>query len=213
MAKSARHRQLARIHLLSKELQLERDQYEAVLFTVAGVESSKSLDEPGRIKVIRHLEERLPKGKRYRRRPHNADSPDRKQLKKIEALLTDASLPWEYAMGMARHMYSKDRLEFCSSNELTGIIAALQKQAVKRLSKALEEKAQELLLPLIHLPYMARVLVDFDCSTRNLWTDPQAMSLLLRWLNGKLSPSCDYQHPEGANACAGCRYRFSQRQR
>lgn len=139
-AKSQRTRQLARIHCLKRDIGMTDEQYEAVLWTVARVESSKDLDAHGRMQVIRQLETRLQatrKGQRYPGRPHNADRP---QIRKIEALLADAGRPWAYADTIAKRITGKDRITFCSDADLGKIIAALEYDAGRR--KRREEQAR-----------------------------------------------------------------------
>jgi hypothetical protein len=53
------------------------------------------------------------------------------QLRKVYALLTDMSLSWEYADGMAARMYGQKRTEQLTPNELRGLIAALMKRQQK----------------------------------------------------------------------------------
>ena len=53
------------------------------------------------------------------------------QLRKIYALLTDMSLSWEYADGMAARMYGQKRVEQLKPSELRGLIAALTKRQQK----------------------------------------------------------------------------------
>ena len=105
MSKAARTKQLGRIHILAKQIGMDREQYEAVLWTVARLESAKDLDAHGRMAVIKHLQSRLPKSG-YKGRPNNADNPNRQELKKIEALLTDADLAWAYAQAMSPVSYT-----------------------------------------------------------------------------------------------------------
>ncbi|NKB37884.1 MAG: DUF1018 domain-containing protein [Gammaproteobacteria bacterium] len=120
-----RNNHLAQIHILKKELALDDDTYQDVLFTVARVRSSKDLDEYGRKKVIQHM--RSLKGKSsYPGRPHNCD--ENPQLQKIEALLAENKKSWAYADGIAKRMYQKDRVAFCDGQQLTGIITALIRQ-------------------------------------------------------------------------------------
>lgn len=53
-------------------------------------------------------------------------SADRRlQGRKIQALLCDSGLGWAYADGIARRMHGRERVEWCSPDELRGIIAAL----------------------------------------------------------------------------------------
>jgi phage gp16-like protein len=128
-----RHRkaELAKIHIAKKDLGLDDDTYRAMLQQVGGVASSKDLTALGRAKVLEHLKSHgFDSKKHIPKKPNNLSRS--KQMGKIEALLADAGRPWAYAIGMARHMYKKDRLEFCGGDELRGIIAALAKDQKKR---------------------------------------------------------------------------------
>lgn len=203
------HRGLARIHCLAKELGLDRDQYEAVLWTVGRVHSSKELDAHGRKLVIDHLQShvnaRTRRASLYPSRPHNADTEKRAELKKIEALLADADKPWAYALGIAERMYGKERLEFCSNAQLAGVISALHGQALKRLHAELEqvlgqEWAQTLAVA-------AALLFGFDGWHRDVTRYPEAMSLVLRWYRGEVAPSCAWPVQlleEQPACCRGC---------
>lgn len=145
--------ELAKIHIAKKELGLDDDTYRALLRRVIdlnplhitalgktkafeGVISAKYLTSLGRAAVLSHFKSSGFAGKKaYPGRPHNTDSKTANtaaQLRKIEALLADAKRPWAYAVSMAKHMYKKDTLTFCNSQELAGLIAALVKDAKKR---------------------------------------------------------------------------------
>ena len=130
-----RSRDLARIHILKAELGLDDDTYRDTLFTLARVRSAADLDAGGRAAVLDHLQALTAKVKRrnaYPGRPHNIDSEERgPMLRKIEAYLTEARRPWAYAQGMARRMFHVDQLEFADAKQLRGIIAALEKDALR----------------------------------------------------------------------------------
>jgi phage gp16-like protein len=125
----ARRRELARIHLLKRDLRLDDECYGDVLFTVARVRSAADLDAHGRKAVIRHMSSRLPHGQRragakgYPGEPRTLDK--RPLLQKIGAQLADAGRPWSYAEALAKRIAHKDRLRFCSDAELSKIVAAL----------------------------------------------------------------------------------------
>jgi phage gp16-like protein len=53
-------------------------------------------------------------------------------LAKIEALLADAGREWAYAIAMAKRMCKVDRLEWCSDDQLSKLVAALQIDANRR---------------------------------------------------------------------------------
>ena len=129
-----RNAALGKIHLAKKQLAMDDDTYRAMLLTIGGVKSSKELTPEGINKVVRHLEHVgavFTKAKRAGKKPHNLDSESSRAayMSKIEALLAEAGRPWEYAKAMAKHMYKKEALEFCSGNELAGIITGLVKNA------------------------------------------------------------------------------------
>ena len=144
--------ELAKIHIAKKELGLEDDTYRALLRRVIdlnpahltalgktkafeGVISAKYLTVLGRAAVLEHLKASGFTGKAaYPGKPHNTDSQTSgtaPQLRKIEALLAEAGRPWAYAATMAKHMYKKEKLEFCNSQELAGLFAGLTKNAAR----------------------------------------------------------------------------------
>ncbi|UOA07646.1 regulatory protein GemA [Methylobacter sp. S3L5C] len=143
--------ELAKIHIAKKDLGLDDDTYRDLLRKVnaldaryltaigktkafEGVISAKYLTALGRAAVLEQLKQAGFTGKTaYPGRPHNIDSAatTAKQLKKLEALLAEAGRPWAYATAMAVQMYKKSKLEFCNSQELAGLIAALTKNAAR----------------------------------------------------------------------------------
>lgn len=210
MKPDPRNRELGRIHILKKDLGLDEDTYRVVLWTVARVESSKDLDSHGRRKVIEHLEAHAKrKAQPYRGRPHNADTSDRGEMRKIEALLTDAGKPWAYAAAMAKRMFKKERLEFCGVGELAAIIAALHKQALKRLGGELAAVFGE------HWPLAAQhyAMMLFGLpSTHSVEADAQAMSEVLRWWRGELQAVCTYPVNLDRPKCCACCYERAKAQ-
>jgi len=132
--------ELAKIHIAKKELGMDDSTYRAMLKQVAGVDSSKDLSAQGRALVLEHLKKAGFQGK-HSGKPNNlpSSSPRSAKLGKIEALLADGKLPWAYAVAIAGRMYDKERLEFCSDDELTGIITALVKDQNKRKARSPDE--------------------------------------------------------------------------
>lgn len=118
------------IHTAKRALEMDDATYRALLQRIAGVESSKNLNPLGVARVLREFE-RLgfkPVAGAGRARPRVPDSRV-KQIGKINALLTHAGRPWSYADSLARRMYKVDAIEWCSSEQLSGLIAALSKDA------------------------------------------------------------------------------------
>jgi len=124
-ATNLRNKDLAKIHLLSKKAGLDDDGRRDMMAQITGKRSSGKMNAFERGKVITHLQNTVPKQKKgqYPGKPNNIDS--NPQLQKIEALLAEGKKPWAYAVAIAKRMFKKDKLEFCSSNDLSGIIAAL----------------------------------------------------------------------------------------
>lgn len=125
----ARNRELAIIHLGKKELGMERDTYEAMLWAVARVRSAADLDHAGREAVIDHLVACGFK-KRGGAKRHEWSWVDRaaldKQpmLRKIIVLARGRGKP--YVDAMAEKMFHVERLEFANEEHLRKIIAALE---------------------------------------------------------------------------------------
>lgn len=139
-----RNRELATIHLAKKQLNMSDEDYRAMLWARGRVRSAKDLDHAGRRTVIDHLVScgfKVTKAKSKRAgTPHNLNSENRgPQLKKIEALLTDAGREWAYVDGMAKRMFKVDRVALCHEGHLQKLIAALtydqQRRAKKEISK------------------------------------------------------------------------------
>ena len=206
--KEPRSNDLARIHILKNDLGLDDDQYRVVLWTVARAESSKDLDTHGRRKVIEHLQSHVAarnKAKPYPARPNNVDAKKRKELTKIEALLTDAGKPWSYAEGIMRRITygRKQRLEFCSEGELAAIIGALERNAIKRLHGELEALFGEQWD--MHAAHYAALLFDFDSQHQDITRYSQPMSAVARWWRGELQAVCAWPVVLGqSRCCAGC---------
>jgi phage gp16-like protein len=133
-----KRRDLAAIHIAAKQLGMDREVYEAMLFTVARVRSAGDLDWTGRQRVLARLRALgFKPGKPSKPRPSewawvDQASPDRKPLlRKIIMQLKSAGRGKAYAEGIARQMFHVERLEFCSPDQLHAIVAALNKDAAR----------------------------------------------------------------------------------
>lgn len=134
MSADRRRRQLALIHCAARDLGLDRDSYENVLWAVARVRSAADLDEPARRRLIEHFKS-LGWEPRRGRRPKPSD--DRAPLiRKIDALLAAAGRGREYVeRGMLKHMFGPSapaRLEWLTPDALKRIAAALSYDARRR---------------------------------------------------------------------------------
>ena len=135
--KTARNRELARIHILKAQLKLDDESYRNVLWVQGRVDSAADLDQHGRQAVIKHLESHLPPVARRPRRiegtpPRTLAS--RPMLRKIAAQLGAADRPWAYGEALAARLAGKQALVFCSDADLRKIIAALAIDAGRRAS-------------------------------------------------------------------------------
>ena len=137
-----RRRDIARIHILAKELRLTEDERRDVIFAIAQKRSCSDLDFTGLARVRAHLEQRAAAatGKRVPPspgRPRNMYDRDRgPMLRKIEAMLLDAGRPWNYAHAMAQRMFHVDRIDFLTAYQLHALVSALAQDQKRRARAA-----------------------------------------------------------------------------
>lgn len=123
-----RNQQLSKIHIAKKELGLDDDTYRALLSRITGKSSAKDLSPLDVAKVLQEFERLGWKSKQGRNKPKPA-ADKAKQVGKIEAQLAEAGRPWDYGDGLAKRMYNADRLEWLDAKQLSGVVAALAKDA------------------------------------------------------------------------------------
>lgn len=124
-------------HTAAGRIGLSDEAYRSVLWEKARVHSSKDLSLAGFRSVMDEFdrlakEKNLPPREQHPSafRPRNMNAQDRApQLKKIEALLSEAGRPWAYAQSLAQRVCKVDRLEFCNPEQLGKVIAALMYDA------------------------------------------------------------------------------------
>lgn len=117
------------IHVAKRELRLDDGMYRDTLQNTVGKTSSKDCTTPELRKVLKEL-----KDKGFTVTFKNVERQNKPRvipalqgtLDKIEALLTDAKLPWSYADGIAKNMFDKSDLTLCNGDELRRIMLALQ---------------------------------------------------------------------------------------
>lgn len=197
------------VHIGKGKLRLDDETYRDMLQVHGGAGSTSDMTVAQLERVLAHLRScgftpaRASQNKAGKQRPpHTLGKGDKGDLtKKIEALLTDASLPWTYAVAMAKRMYRKDRIEFCDSEELAGIIAALDRAAIKRLVPLLNAALEAAGLQWGHAKYIAVLEFEFT-PKRAIETYPQMMSQVLRFLKGELVGTGKLK-PPGADTANG----------
>lgn len=131
-----RTKDLARIHLVAKQLGMDQDTYRAMLRGLTGKESAGDLDRRQRWQVLLELGRQL--GGSAASKPADPGRPAPQgaakdpMLRKIDAQLTSAKRTWAYAHAMAQRMFSRDRVEWCDPAQIHSIVAALEVDAKRR---------------------------------------------------------------------------------
>lgn len=159
MTSDAARRQLDReralIHTGCKTLGMSEDDRREMYWSVAGVRSFNELDRRGRARVIEHLRSRgfEPKTPRAGRKPNNFERMPM-YVTKVEALLADMGLSWQYAESIAwrisggrgrrQERPGTEKLEWFRGNDnWRALIAALHVEQEKRgLLASLDELLQ-----------------------------------------------------------------------
>lgn len=118
---------MAKIHIGKKELVLDDDTYRDLLWRVTGKRSCKDMNLEQLKDVLKVMEDSgfKPKAaKKYGKKPKVIR---RRQalMGKIEAMLADMELSWNYAHGIGENMFEIKRLEWLSDNQLYKVTQAL----------------------------------------------------------------------------------------
>ncbi|NTZ40680.1 regulatory protein GemA [Enterobacter sp. JMULE2] len=110
--------------------------YRQTLMRLTGKTSSTrcSLDELQTVKDYLHNAGFPRHSTRHGRRPSVAKTRE-DILKKVEALLADAGRPWDYATGMAKRMFQRERLDWLTTEELKKLMQALAVDAKRRAKR------------------------------------------------------------------------------
>ena len=135
MPMNPEHRR-AMIATIKIALAMNDDSYRALLTRVTGKGSAAALEKREMEAVLREMQ-RLgwkpvnPQGTR----PRVASEKDR-TLAKIGAILKELNLSWNYAHGMAKAMFARERVEWLDAAELHKLMQALavyqRRQRVRR---------------------------------------------------------------------------------
>jgi phage gp16-like protein len=122
--------QIKLVHVAKSAVKMDDDTYRALLERF-GVASSKDR----KLTLANYVEtmdvfaslgfERRP-AKRARKRPSTMGDPSRgPMLSKVEAILTEFRLPWDYADGIAKKVAGVDKVQWCNTRQLHSVLAAL----------------------------------------------------------------------------------------
>lgn len=127
---------IAKIKIGQNQLGMDDATYRALLQRVTGHRSCTELDIDQLEDVLAVMRRQgfAPISKKHQR-PNVRTSAD-PMMRKVEALLADNKLPWNYAHSMARHMFHVDRVEWLCDEHMHKLIAALQIYANRRKRRA-----------------------------------------------------------------------------
>ena len=119
----------ARIHIAKKELGLDDETYRAMLQQATKHSSCADMHISDLYRVMEHLKQLgyKPAARKFGKRPNPAK--DKAALMgKVEALLADRKLHWNYAHAMAQRMFKVEKVDWLDRDRL---VAALEKTATK----------------------------------------------------------------------------------
>lgn len=149
MTTPARNNDLAQIHMAKAKLGLADPDYRALLSERYGVLTAAALGPSQRQDLLAEFERRGWKrgwaGKRRAKSKGAYVAPrtkDSSQLAKIRAMLASANRPIAYGDELALRIAKVERLEWCSSEQLGKIIAALVYDAQRTAAKGVELPAE-----------------------------------------------------------------------
>lgn len=138
--KSTKKVLMAKIHIAKKELNFDDETYRDVLWRVTGKRSCSDMNINELEAVVNDMQNAgfKPKAtKKYGKKP-NVAKHRQVVLGKIEAILTDMSLPWNYAHRTANNMFGIKRAEWLSDEQLyklTQALAVYQRRQAKKQTK------------------------------------------------------------------------------
>ncbi|WP_293266764.1 regulatory protein GemA [Neptunomonas sp.] len=120
----------ARIHIAKKELGLGDETYRAMLRQVTKKSSCADMHISDLYRVMEHLKALgyKPAVRKFGKRP-NPPKDKVALMGKVEALLADRKLHWNYAHAMAQRMFKVEKVDWLDRDQLWRLVASLQKHA------------------------------------------------------------------------------------
>ncbi len=134
---------MAKIHIGKKELGFDDDVYRDVLWRVTGKRSCKDMTVAQLLDVVKDMQN---SGFSPKAAPKHGKKPNvikRRQalMNKIEAMLADMGLHWNYAHGVGEQMFQIKRLQFLNDSQLYKVTQALSTHQNREAKKAAKEAA------------------------------------------------------------------------
>lgn len=132
-----RKKLIAKIKIAQKQMGMSDDAYRDMLVRLTGKNSCALMDIDELERVVAEMKTKgfTPTNKNYGQRPNRRQSAD-PMMRKIEALLADGGLHWNYAHAMAKRMFKVDRVEWLSDGNMHKLVAALQIAANRKKKEA-----------------------------------------------------------------------------
>ena len=135
-----------KIKMAQKQLGLDDGTYRDILKRVTGKDSTTKMSLIEREKIINEFKKlgwkpsAAAKSKHGKKPKVSTDKPSRQAvMDKIEAILSDMGLHWNYAHGIARGMHKKEKLDFCTDEELHKVMQGLAVYQNRQRKKAKQE--------------------------------------------------------------------------
>lgn len=147
MNKNNQRALIAKIHIAKKDLGLDDGTYRDVLRRITGKDSSSKMLISELERVIYEFgnlgwkPSAAAKSKHGKKPKVSTDKPNRQAIMdKIEAILTDMGLHWNYAHAIARGMHQKEKLDFCTDIELQKVMQGLAVYQNRQRKKVKEQR-------------------------------------------------------------------------
>ena len=136
-----RRAMIAKIKIAQKELAMEDDAYRGLLTRVTGKTSAAALEKRELEAVLREMQRLGWQAGNPQGTPPRFASEKSRTTAKIGAMLKELGLSWNYAHGMAKAMFARERVEWLNSEELHKLMQALA--VYQRRQRARKARAQE----------------------------------------------------------------------
>jgi phage gp16-like protein len=130
-----RNRLIKLIHVARRELGMDEDTYRMMMAGIPELGGKTSCSELNINGLNRVLDELKKKGFKVRGARSRVSTGRRALASKIRAQLLAAGKPEAYADGMAKKMFGVDRWEWCDTDQLHKIVAALNYQDRRERSR------------------------------------------------------------------------------
>ena len=131
-----RRAMIAKIKIAQKALAMNDDSYRALLTRVTGKGSAAALEQREMEAVLREMQRLGWQAGNPQGTPPRFASEKSRTTAKIGAMLKELGLSWNYAHGMAKAMFARERVEWLDAVELHKLMQALavyqRRQRVRR---------------------------------------------------------------------------------